>query len=147
HSTFRQPLPAPLAPLMSKGYPQASVAAKPYELVSVPPAGSAASTGADMAKFMIAQLDQGAGLIQPESARLMHTPAYAGVPGTNRMALGFYEQQINGHSAIGHGGDLNYFHSYLWLLPRDHVGLFFAMNSAGAGVDNFGLRLALFEKF
>jgi len=147
HSTFRQPLPPQFVPFMSKGYPQASVDAKPYELVSVPPAGAAASSGADMAKFMIAHLDQGAGLMQPETAQLMHTPAYAAVPGTNRMALGFYEQQINGRSAIGHGGDLNNFHSYLWLLPRENVGLFVSMNSAGAGVDNIGIRLALFEQF
>ncbi len=147
HSTFRQPLPAQFAPFMSKGYPQASVEAKPYELISVPPAGSAALTGADMAKFMIAHLNQGAGLMQPETAQLLHTPAYAAVPGTNRMALGFYEQQINGRSAIAHGGDLNYFHSYLWLLPHENVGLYISMNSAGAQVDNFGIRLALFEQF
>ena len=147
HSTFQQPLPAQLAPFMSKGYPQASVDAKPYELISVPPAGSLAVSAPDMAKFMIAQLNSGAGLLQPQSARLLQTPAYAAVPGTNRMALGFYEQQINGISAIGHGGDLNYFHSYLWLLPSKNAGLFICLNSAGWGVDNFGLRLTLFEQF
>lgn len=147
HSTFRQPLPAQWMPLMSKGYPQASADTKPYELVSIPPAGSATLSGSDMAKFMIAHLNQGAGLMQPETATLMHTPTRGAVPGLNRMALGFYEQQINGRSAIGHGGDLNYFHSYLWLLPREHVGLFFSVNSAGAGIDTIGLRLALFEQF
>jgi CubicO group peptidase (beta-lactamase class C family) len=147
HSTFRQPLDPHLAPWMAKGYPQASVDAKPYELISVPPAGSLALSGADMAKFMIAQLNQGAGLMKPETAKLLHTPAYAAVRGTNRMALGFYEQQINGHSAIAHGGDLNNFHSYLWLLPDENVGLFISMNSAGAVTDNFGIRLALFEEF
>jgi CubicO group peptidase (beta-lactamase class C family) len=147
HSTFRQPLSPQFVPFMSKGYPQASVDAKPYELISVPPAGSATLSGADMAKFMIAQLNQGAGLMKPETAKLLHTPAYASVPGTNRMALGFYEQRINGRSAIGHGGDLNNFHSYLWLLPHENVGLFISMNSAGAVTDNFGIRLALFEEF
>jgi CubicO group peptidase (beta-lactamase class C family) len=88
HSSFRQPLPAPLAPFMSQGYPKASVDAKPYELISIPGAGSIAVSAADMAKFMIAHLNQGAGLMKPETALLMHDPTHVTVPGTDRMALG-----------------------------------------------------------
>jgi CubicO group peptidase (beta-lactamase class C family) len=71
HSSFRQPLPAQLAPFMAQGYPKASVEAKPYELISIPGAGSIAVSAADMAKFMIAHLNQGAGLMKPETAVLM----------------------------------------------------------------------------
>jgi CubicO group peptidase (beta-lactamase class C family) len=46
HSSFRQPLPPQLAPYMSKGYPQASVDARPFELISVPPAGSLSMSAA-----------------------------------------------------------------------------------------------------
>jgi CubicO group peptidase (beta-lactamase class C family) len=149
HSTFRQPLPAQFAPFMAQGYPRASVDAQPFELVEPAGAGAAAISGADMAKFMIAHLNQGAGLLQPESARLMQTPAYGAVPGTNRMALGFYETRINGLSAIGHDGDSFYFHSALWLLPSHNVGLFISMNSIGtnraAAVDP--IRKALLEQF
>ncbi len=145
HSTFRQPLPASLAPFMSKGYEVSSGAAKPFELIAVPPAGSASMSGADVAKFMIAQLASGNRLMRPETAQLMQAPIYVSVPGTDRMALGFYEQQINGLSAIGHGGDLNFFHSYLWLIPAKNVGLFVSFNSAGH--DNFRLRLSVFEQF
>ena len=56
HSTFRQPLPASLAPFVSKGYELSSEAGTPFELIAVPPAGSASMSGADIAKFMIAQL-------------------------------------------------------------------------------------------
>jgi len=145
HTTFRQPLPASLAPFMAKGYVLSSGPARPYELISVPPAGSVAASAADMAKFMIAHLSQGAGLLQPQTARLMQDPAYVSVPGTNRMALGFYEQRINDLGAIGHGGDLNFFHTYLWLIPSRQVGLYVSFNSAGT--ENFGLRLALFQHF
>lgn len=145
HTTFRQPLPASLAPFMAKGYDLGSGPAQPYELISVPPAGSAAASAADMAKFMIAHLSQGAGLLQPQTARLMQDPAYVSVPGTNRMALGFYEQRINDLDAIAHGGDLNFFHTYLWLIPSRQVGLYVTFNSAGT--ENFGLRLALFQQF
>ena len=122
HASFRQPLPAQLAPFMAQGYPQASVDPKPYELISVPGAGSLAVSGADMAKFMIAHLNQGAGLLKPETALLMHDPSHVTVPGTDRMALGFYEMQVNGLSAIAHGGDLNYFHSDMWIFPTKNVG-------------------------
>ena len=145
HSTFRQPLPASLAPFMSKGYEISSEAAKPFELIAVPPAGSASMSGADIAKFMIAHLARGDGLLKPETAQQMQAPNYVTVPGTDRMALGFYEQQINGLSAIGHGGDLNFFHSYLWIIPAKNVGLFVSFNSAGH--DNFRLRLSVFEQF
>src|SRR5580700_6123937 len=147
HSSFRQPLPAQLAPFMSQGYPKASVDAKPYELISIPGAGSVAVSAADMAKFMIAHLTQGAGLMKPETALLMHDPSHATLPGTDRMALGFYELQVNGLSAIAHGGDLNYFHSDMWIFPAKNVGLFISMNSAGANNATEAIRIALFEQF
>jgi CubicO group peptidase (beta-lactamase class C family) len=147
HSSFRQPLPAQLAPFMAQGYPKASVEAKPYELISIPGAGSIATSAADMAKFMIAHLNQGAGLMKPETALLMHDPSHVTVPGTDRMALGFYELQINGLSAIAHGGDLNYFHSDMWIFPTKNVGLFISMNSAGEHGPTELIRVKLFEQF
>ena len=46
------------------------------------------------------------------------------------MLLGFYEANINGHRAIAHGGDTQWFHSDLHLFPDDGVGLYISMNSA-----------------
>jgi CubicO group peptidase (beta-lactamase class C family) len=59
NTTTRQPLPARFAPRMSKGYMLGSGSAEPYELVGPSPAGAAAATGADMARFMIAYLQEG----------------------------------------------------------------------------------------
>ena len=146
HSSFRQPLPASLLPSMAQGYPVASGPPKPYELILVPPAGSLSMSGADAAKFMISHLNHGAGLLTAETADRMHDPVYVSVAGTNRMALGFYEQRLNGRLVIAHGGDLNYFHSYLWLIPSENVGVFFSINSQGQG-STFGLRLSLFQQF
>lgn len=147
HATFRQPLPAALAPFMSKGYARASADPEPYEFVTLPPAGALAVSAADMAKFMIAHLDQGAGLMRPATAQLMHDPTHSAVPGVDRMALGFYEQRINGVGAIGHGGDAINFHSDLQLFPLQHVGMFISMNSAGTGGATHEIRLALFQQF
>ena len=147
HATFRQPLPATLAPFMSKGYAKASADPEPDEIVTLPPAGSMAVSAADMAKFMIAHLDQGAGLMQPATAQLMHDPTHIAVPGVDRMALGFYEHRVNGLGAIVHGGDTINFHSDLLLFPAQHVGLFISMNSAGTGRATHEIRLALFQQF
>src|SRR3546814_825772 len=124
HSSFRQPLPANLVPHMSKGYPDVTQKPEPFEMVIPAPAGSLSSSGADMAKFMIAHLNDGAGLMKPETAKMMHEFKAPGVGPLNSMALGFYEQWVNGQRAIAHGGDTVWFHSYLWLFPDADTGVF-----------------------
>ena len=151
HSTFHQPLPEALKPGMAQGYPQANLPAKPYELIPLAPAGSLATTGDDISRFMIAHLQDGKfgdkQILQTETAKVMHGTALTIVPHLPRMDLGFYEQPINGHQVISHGGDTEYFHSYLWLYPDDHVGLFISMNSAGKEGAAHTIRQQLFELF
>jgi CubicO group peptidase (beta-lactamase class C family) len=137
HSTFRQPLPDALKPLMSKGYERASQPAKPFEFVVAAPAGSSSVTATDISRFMIAHLQdgqfEGVQILRPETAKLMHARAFANLPDMNGMALGFYEETRNGHRIIGHGGDTQYFHSDLHLIPDAGVGFFVSYNSAGKG--------------
>jgi CubicO group peptidase (beta-lactamase class C family) len=137
HSTFRQPLPPSLQPDMSRGYDRGSKPHKPFEFIQVGPAGSLSSTGLDMARFMIAHLQEGRWLdtriLGAATARTMHQRAYAADPRLNGMALGFYEESRNGRRIIGHGGDTLHFHSDLHLLPGEGVGLFVSYNSTGLG--------------
>src|SRR5262249_27382237 len=56
HTTFDQPLPPALKPLMSNGYRLASKEAKPFEVVQAWPAGSVSTSAMDMTHFMIAHL-------------------------------------------------------------------------------------------
>ena len=148
HSSFRQPLPKNLQPFMSQGYRGASSPkAEKFEIVDPAPAGSLSASGADMGKFMIAHLNNGAGLLKPETAKLMHEYRYDVVPGLNRMALGFYEQGINGHRGLAHGGDTSLFHSDLTLFIDDNVGLFVSVNSAGGEGAPRALRERLFDEF
>lgn len=147
HATFRQPLPKALAAHMSKGYPDITQKAQPFEMVIPAPAGSLSASGADMAKFMIAHLNDGAGLMKPETAKMMHDYKAPGVGPLNSMALGFYEQWVNGHRAIAHGGDTVWFHSYLWLFPDSDIGLYISMNAPGQAGDAGAVRSALFHKF
>ncbi|HKU80404.1 MAG TPA: serine hydrolase domain-containing protein, partial [Rhodanobacteraceae bacterium] len=152
HSTFAQPLPANLAPLLAKGYVSASDGKpKPFELVNPAPAGAMTASALDMAHFMIAQLQGGrfgdAQILQPQTAALMHSQQYAAAPGLNGMDLGFYQENRNGRRIIGHGGDTIVFHSDLHLLLDANVGVFMAFNSAGkAGAVN-DVRNEIFRAF
>lgn len=146
-SSFHQPLPASLQPLMAKGYGVGSGGTNSYEFINPAPAGALASTGADMAKFMIAHLENGGPLLKPETTHLMHDTKLAMLPPLNRMALGFYEQNLNGRQAIGHGGATREFRSNLSLFPDEKVGLYISMNSAGRDNGTALILKALFEQF
>lgn len=147
YASFRQPLPANLVADMSAGYPDSTQKARPFEIVIPAPAGSLSASGADMGKFMMAHLRGGAGLLKPETTKMMHDYKAPGVGPLNSMALGFYEQQVNGHRAIAHGGDTVWFHSYLWLFPDADIGVFISMNSPGKEGAAGAIRSALFHKF
>jgi CubicO group peptidase (beta-lactamase class C family) len=143
HTTSRQPLPANLGASMSKGYKYASGAfdPKPFDLIIVAPAGSISATAADMARFMIAHLQYGAygeaRILQEATARQMQSRLFGHDPRLNGWAYGFYEMSQNGQRVIGHGGDINAFHSLMALLPEQNLGLFISYNSvAGAGMSD-----------
>src|SRR3546814_16301419 len=90
---------------MLKGYPDVTQKPEPVEIVIPALAGSLSSSGADKGKVMSAHLNDVAGLRKPETAKLMHEFKAHGVGPLNSMALGFYEQWVNGQRAIAHGGD------------------------------------------
>ena len=136
HSTFEQPPPPALNAKVSQSYDTES-AEKPegFEYIQVSPAGALSTTALDMARFMIAQLgdgsDGGAPILDPQTLALMHSPQSRMAPGMNGFDLGFYQENRNGLTIIGHGGDTRWFHSDLHLLLNKDVGIFMSFNSAG----------------
>ncbi|MBN8734785.1 MAG: beta-lactamase family protein [Xanthomonadales bacterium] len=152
HSTFAQPLPASLAPLLAKGYASASDGdAQPFELANPAPAGAMTSSALDMANFMIAQLQDGrfgdTRILSQQTAELMHSPQHTSAPGLNGFDLGFYQENRNGQRIIGHGGDTVVFHSDLHLLLDADVGIFMSFNSAGRDGAVNGVRGDIFHAF
>lgn len=149
HSSFRQPLPKSLMAGMSKGYDRASGDPKPYELIPMAPAGALATTGDDIARFMLAHLNNGsydgAQILKPETAKMMHGIVYPVPDGTLPMGLGFYHEDRNGYDIVGHGGDTIYFHSDLHLILGKGVGFYVTQNSAGK--PGLGIRGPLFKAF
>ncbi|MGH8317731.1 MAG: serine hydrolase domain-containing protein [Steroidobacteraceae bacterium] len=152
HSTFEQPLPANLQPLMATGYQQASNHnTVPFELVEAAPAGALTTDVTDLAKFMLAQLDggsyNGAQILSPATLGEMHTPQGRPLPGMNGMDLGFYDENRNGLRIIGHGGDTSVFHSDLHLLLDKGVGFVIMLNSTGNAGAAEAVRVAIFRSF
>jgi len=136
-TTFAQPVPAELAPMLSQGYGLASSPPGPFEIMNSFPAGSVSASASDMCKFMIAHLQDGqlngARILSAETARLMHSRTFSFDQRMNSWAYGFYEESTNGHRIIGHGGDLQRFHSDLHLIPDANTGFFISYNSKGNG--------------
>lgn len=136
-ATFHQPLPAELADRMAHGYQTNGGPAQPFELLD-PPAGAGAMSGADAARFMLAQLgqSQGSPLLQDSTWQQMQSQAsYTEPLGTltkgDHMGLVYWDLSRNGHRIVGHGGDTLAFHTMLEIYPDDNTGVFISMNAAG----------------
>jgi CubicO group peptidase (beta-lactamase class C family) len=148
HSTFAQPLPDNLKPLLSQGYARASGPAHGFEIAQIWPAGSLSTTAEDMTHYMLAHLQNGeyngARILKPETSQLMHSRLFGLLPELNGMAYGFIEESRNGRRIIGHGGDTIWFHSDMHLMLDDYLGFFVSYNSAGKG--EYSPRTALWEQ-
>src|SRR4051794_13424541 len=145
HSSFDQPLPTALRPLMSKAYKPGTDDPQPYEVIGMAPAGALAASGADMGRFMIAHLNHK--LLEPATAQLMYANANKPFSALPAMALGFYHEDRNGLNVVGHGGDTVFFHSDLHLFLDKNVGLYISMNSIGKDGAAHALREELLQQF
>lgn len=156
-ATFRQPLPTAIAPQMATGYSKNGKPAPGFEIIGPAPAGAMSASGTDMARFMIAHLQQGeldgTRIFSASTAAAMHNSALGPIDPMsliaplNRMELGFFETNVNGREVIGHLGDTEAFHTSLHLFMKDGVGFYVSFNSAGKAGAAGTLRGALFHNF
>jgi hypothetical protein len=121
--------------------------AEDFELVNgINPAGSLSACATDMAKFMIAHLQNGKlgeqRILKEETAKFMHARLFAHDPRIAGNANGFWEADFNNLHLIEHGGDTLYFHSQLALIPEKNLGWFVSYNSP-----NGPAREELFKAF
>ena len=106
------------------------------------PAGDMQATVKDMARFMIAQLEDARPgsdvppdrrILDQATAALMHRTAYTADPRLLGTAYGFFDFTDNGQRTIGHNGESDPIESLLLLLPDQDLGVFVVYNSAGGG--------------
>lgn len=159
-SSFRRPLPTALAADLAASYDEASGDPKSgdaldHEEPSGDPSGHLATTGTDIARFMLAHLGHGrlgdSVLLDSTTTALMHAPAFEPAPGAHPVTLGFFRADRNGRRILAHAGDIEGFHADLQLLPDDGVGFFLVLNGSGAPRGLFGaghlFRTTLFRRF
>lgn len=152
-STFRQPLPASLAPDLTTGYNYTGgqYVAGSFVFVLPFPEGAMSATAGDMARFMIAHLQygelDGQRILQEETARQMHGQLYTADPRLDGWAHGFAENTINGQRILSHGGNLPPFQSGLYLIPGQNVGLFIAANSTGGAAAIQSIVTAFLDRY
>jgi len=152
-TTARQPLPASLEDDMSIGYVYAGgeFVAQPFTLVPLAPAGAVSASGTDMARFMLAHLQDGAldgaRILEDDTAQRMKTRLFEHDPRIAGIAHGFYQSRIAGEPVLGHDGGMPSFISRLALFPERNVGLFVAYNGAGGALAQEALARAFVERY
>jgi CubicO group peptidase (beta-lactamase class C family) len=128
-TTFREPLTGAMKANMASGYraEDGKLVATHYEYISsIMPAGSAAATAPDMARFMLALLGggtlDGARILSPQSVRLLETDSLADAPGLPGMAHGMLVYREKDPRLVGHAGNTDDFHTDLVLAPEYGLG-------------------------
>lgn len=122
------------------------------------PMGFMAASATDMARFMIAHLQGGfygdpaaeVRILEEATARQMSSTLYASDPRLSGTAFGFFDFSDNGQRVIGHSGTAEPMHSLLLLLPDQHLGVFVAYNTLGAGdliIQHLGFQRAFFDHY
>lgn len=129
YSTFRQPLPAELSPHLTGAYRYVDGEFLPAEFVYMPEAaGGMSSSASDMARFMLAYLQDGqvgeGRILSAETVQLMRDQQFAIHPDLHGMAYGFIEGEYNGQRILSHSGSTMMFDTGLYLLPEEQVGIF-----------------------
>ncbi len=107
------------------------------DIGSFGPAGSMASTAADMAHFLRFLMGDGAfdglRLLQPATMAQMRTRLFDDLAEASDMAHGFQARPMFGTTVYGHAGGLNEFLSNLVFIPEIGAGVFISQNG-GAGM-------------
>lgn len=147
-STFRQPLPENLSPNLARPYRfvQGEYLEGGFEYMPAP-AGSMSSTASDMAKFMLAHLQDGQlngnQILKEETINKMHSQQFTHDPRLGGMTLGFMEGTFNNQRTLSHGGGTMLYNTGLYLLPIENVGIFVSFS----GGSNHLVHTELYQDF
>ena len=163
HSTAQSPITTELSPFASVGYTYVDGVFQPFpDYVNQPallPSGGQQASVTDMARFMIALLENGrysdaniseARILKESTAQQMHSTLYTPDPRLRGTAYGLFDISDNGQRTLGHSGYGPPMHSELLLLPDQHLGVFVTYNSADAGaltLQHAGFQRAFFDHY
>ena len=139
-STYEQPLPKDMAGSLGPGYTSTGEEV-PFELMGDFPAGSLTVSAPDFAAFMNAQLSRSPKLLREETWEQMWSPGLGEEQLGNwakagEMGLGYFDLSRHGRRVVGHGGDIQGWHSQFELYPEEKTGIFISYNGDGNDSDS-----------
>ncbi|TVX89611.1 serine hydrolase [Paenibacillus agilis] len=115
---------------------------------TVLPEGGMVSTGADMAKFLLAKLNggelDGQRILQPETVKQMLTPQLSIHPDIPNMSYGYEylaPHIFHGRNVPIKGGAMLNYSALVMMIPDENVGIFLGFNRSN------GLTMAFAEQF
>lgn len=112
------------------------IVAIPYERYHSAPASSINSTAADMGRYMLAILGEGAlegaRILSEKAVREMTTQQMTMHPLMPGFGYGFQMFDDNGQRIVEHGGNIGGFHSVMTLLPEHQLGFYVVAHREGA---------------
>lgn len=144
-TTARQPPEAPLLAGRVHGYSWdgAQYHALPFRYTQTAPAGAVSTTAADMSRFMLAVLGDGAldgvRVLSPASRAAFLRPQFRDHPSLPGVTYGFHEWRTHGRVLLHHDGTLDDQVGVLVLDPDNAFGLFVASNG-NPGIGNLLLE-------
>ncbi|WP_179957413.1 serine hydrolase domain-containing protein [Exilibacterium tricleocarpae] len=159
HTTFREPLgddhPQPsmaahLQPHIASGYMLNNGRyIKPgYEYISsFAPAGSVSSTAADMARYMVAFLQNGEldgrRILKPATALKMQQRNFTDHMNVTDLSHGFFTGNVSGYQYIGHAGGTPTFSSMMTMVPELNFGVFLSINMQDGNLSSLAIPRVL----
>lgn len=163
HTSARSPAPPDLRVNESKGYTFKDGVFEVFPdyqaQLAIVPEGAAVASATDMARFMIAHLQDDphddatasvGRILDASTTKEMHRTRFTHDPRLLGTAYGFFEFSDNGQRTLGHSGEAPPTNTLLLLLPDQDVGVFVAYNSEGGGhltLQHLGFQRAFFDHY
>ena len=158
-TSVRSPVPADLMQRMSKAYlyQDGALQEDPFYHAqpAIMPGAGLTSTATDMARFMIAHLQNGrygeARILEENTAQQMHRETlFIHDPGVLGINYGFVDMTDSGQFTIGHYGGADPMFGGVFLLPDQNLGVYFSANSMGGQqliTYHYGFQKAFFDHY
>jgi CubicO group peptidase (beta-lactamase class C family) len=129
HSGFGLPRPLPSDMAVGTYWTGERYLATGYDRLLMGPAGDFYTSATDIARFMLAHLQNGriadgSRLLADDTTRMMHAQHFTQHPRLTGWAYGFQENVRNGHRTLEHSGSWRGFGARLVLVPEKQLGLF-----------------------
>jgi CubicO group peptidase (beta-lactamase class C family) len=163
HTTAQWPMPPDLRADVTLGYTYVDGALQAFpDYLGQPalvPGGGIVASATDMARFMIAHLENGgysaansasARILEESTAQQMHSTLFTHDPRLLGTAHGLFDFSDNGQRTLGHSGESYPINTLLLLLPDQNLGVFVSYNSEGSGeltLQHLGFQRAFFDHY